>query len=206
VSDPRPCTPVEAVQRARTLLADVSNQHNGYQLGTGSYHPLTTGGHVVDVPWTQRTDASGQVHVGSDCAGFAMSWVWKLPRHRPGFNAGPWATVADDINTDSGIEDAEHNRDLFCQVVGAPQPGDMLVYKTIALDSHPGMRWIGHVGLVLDASGWDGKHYHSLVIAQCKGPNGRMPGVVQTDGSVWDHHDATWNRPQWATRVLRIVP
>src|SRR5215831_17450620 len=94
-----------------------------YELGTGGYRP----GAADDKPWT----TAGSGAVGSDCAGFAISWCYKLPRHRAGFNAGAWASVADDLNCNSAIEDADHKMELFVRATGAVQPGDLIAYPTI---------------------------------------------------------------------------
>lgn len=195
---PRPCSPAEAVQRALSLVG------NGgmYILGTGDYLGETM------PPWTTRAGASG-----SDCAGFAMSWCYKLPRHRKGYNVGSWASVSDDLNCNSGIEDAMHQRDLFELVIGAPQPGDLVTYPTFTLLAPDGTsrKFIGHVGIVVGVSralewDWTTPQYELLDIAQCKGPNGRKPAVVATDGSVWAHHDTVWPKPQHRTRLLRARP
>ncbi len=70
MSAPRPCSATEAVWRALSLV------DNGgmYVLGTGDY----LGENLP--PWTSRGPL-----IGSDCAGFAMSWCYKLPRHRKGY-------------------------------------------------------------------------------------------------------------------------
>jgi hypothetical protein len=40
---------------------------------------------------------------------------------------------------------------------------------------------------------------------QCRGPNGKRPGIVATDGSIWDHHDALWPKPEHRSVLLRMV-
>ena len=192
---PRPCSAAEAVQRAQALLLDPSNATHGYQLGSGG---------DGDLPWTTAPNGVS----GSDCAGFAISWCYQLPRHRLGFNVGAWSTVADDINVDSAIQDAEHDGDLFASVTDGAQPGDLLVYPTITLPEHPGMRWIGHVCIVeMVPDAWslaDG--WTPLTVIQCKGPNGRMPAVQRTDGGIWTRHDAMWPKDEHRSRLLRVVP
>ncbi len=95
----RPCSPAEAIQRALSIVG-----HGGqYWLGTGDWKPNAT-----DVPWTTNNGGTG-----SDCAGFAISWCYKLTRHRPGFNVGSWSSCSDDLNCNSAIEDAEHAGELF---------------------------------------------------------------------------------------------
>lgn len=198
---PRPATAAEAVSRAVFLLASPGNAHTGYMLGTGDYRQV----HSVDVPWTQTMDSSGLVHVGCDCAGFALCWCYKVQRHRPGYNVGPWATVSDDVNSNSAIEDADHAQDLFRRVA-APEPGDLLAYPTIHLAGHT---FIGHVALIIGvgrAGTWDPRSpaYHLLDIAQACGPNGRKPACIATDGHVFDKHNETW--PKSPTVMLRAVP
>lgn len=204
ITEPRPCSAAEAVQRALSI----ANQGGEYQLGTGDYRPSVVNGLLIDRPWTARDN-----HVGSDCAGFAISWCYKLQRHRPGYNAGPWASVADDLNCNSALEDAAHTADLFMFPVGMPKPGDLLCYPTIRVPGADGkpLTFIGHVGIVVGcsrATTWDAQRprYDQLDVAQCKGPNGRAPGVILTDGSIWSHHAEQWPRPEHTTRVLRAVP
>jgi len=212
--EPRPASAAEAVARARQLLGSPGNQANGYLLGGGDYRPMMVSGRLVDVPWTNNGVASG-----CDCSGFAMSWCYKLPRHRAGFNRGAWATVADDVNPNSGIEDSVHGQDLFRRVV-APEPGDLVCYPTFRLHGYP-QPWIGHVAIVVGvdrASSWDiaAPQWHLLDVIQVRGPNGRRPAAIATDGSVFDQHDATWPHPMHLvgvegeasvkTVMLRVIP
>lgn len=197
-SDPK-CWAGTAVDRARSVVG-VGGQ---YILGTGDYHPKKVGSADVDLPWTVR---DGQE--GSDCAGFAICWAWKLVRHRPGFNAGPWASVSDDINCNSALEDGLHKQELFTTLsAGAcAQPGDLLLYPTIRLKDADGKLhvFIGHVGLV-EYVPTDFKYgdWRRLGIIQCHGPNGYIPGVVRTDGSIWAHHDTKWSKPEHTTHLVR---
>lgn len=101
-----------------------------YQLGTG--------------------DSSSHGDDPRDCFGFAVCELYGLRRHRPGFNRGSWATIADDLNCDSAIEDADHAGELF-ERVQTPAPGVLLVYPTIRLPGHP-QRWIGHIGIIFGVS------------------------------------------------------
>ena len=70
-----PCGAEEAVARAKS----VAGKGGEYFLGSGDYKPKGD----RDVPWTLLP--SGRE--GSDCAGFAISWCYRLTRHRPGYNA-----------------------------------------------------------------------------------------------------------------------
>jgi hypothetical protein len=197
--DPRPCSATEAVARARSMVG-----RGTYLLGTGDYRPVYAGAKLIDLPWTERDG-----HVGSDCAGLAICYAYKLQRHRLGFNQGPWATVEDDINCNSAIEDADNNRELFERVT-APAPGVLLTYPTIRLRNHP-QPFIGHVSIVVSMSRcfvWDPEHpdYSMLDVVQCCGPNGHTPGVIQSDGSIWNHHDHLWPKPEHRTVMLRAIP
>lgn len=147
----------------------------------------------------------------SDCFGFACCYAWDIKRHRPGFNNGPWATVSDDLNCDSALEDAAHKQELF-HFPERVMRGDLLVYRTIpakvTADGKKHGPWIGHVGLIErvppDWVPGVGK-WHELGIIQCCGPNGRNPGIIRTDGSIWDHHDATWGSPDHPERLSLVV-
>lgn len=188
-----PCTPSEALARAQRMV----NNGGQYLLGTGDYWPHKENGLEVDLPWTYLNGKAG-----SDCAGFAICFAWKLQRHRPGFNHGSWATVSDDINSDSALEDGLHKQELFT-VVTTPRPGDLLIYPSIRV---LGKRFIGHVGLIEHVPAeWDAgaPQYNLLTVIQCHGPNGFRPGVVRTDGSVWAHHDHLWPKAQHKTQIVR---
>lgn len=188
-NDP-PCTPDEAVERAVRCLASHAGE---YQFGTGGYHPED-----IDDPWT---------HGASDCAGFAICWAWKLHRHRPGFNHGDWATVSDDLNCNSAIEDADHAAELFLNAsLSDVRAGDLLVYPSFTVTDATGLahHYIGHVGLVEYVySDYTPGDWAKVDVIQCHGPNGRKPGVVQTNGAIWAHHDTIWPLPRHRTRVIR---
>jgi hypothetical protein len=187
-----PCSASEAVIRALSLVGNGGQ----YILGTGDY--LGEG----KPPWTYRDKM-----LGSDCAGFAICWAYKLKRHRPGFNRGKWSTVSDDINCNSALEDAQHKQELFV-LADRPEPGVLLVYPTFTVS---GKRFIGHVGIVTGLSRvaeWDPlrPQYELLDVAQCRGPNERKPAVVKTDGSLWSHHDAVWPKLQHRTWMIKARP
>jgi hypothetical protein len=168
-----------------------------YILGTGDYHG---GG---DVPWTMRDGV-----LGSDCAGFAISWCYKLPRHRPSYNVGAWASVSDDLNCNSAIEDSEHARELFMPATGDPRPGDLIAYPTIHLAGHT---FIGHVCIVVgvDRAGFftiEAPDFSLLDVVHCHGPNGRAPACTRADGSIWNQHSTVWPKPEHRSKLLRAVP
>lgn len=176
ITPPTVKTGEEAVQRAYRYA-----NHGIYMLGTGD------------------SDYSGGA---SDCAGYAINYCWGLKRHQPGFNVGSWATISDDINTDSAIEDCEHGQQLF-QFADYPKRGDLLIYKTIHLAGH--RPWIGHVGIITNVPTgwiWQSGNYHRLGVIQCRGPNGARPGIICSDGSVWDHHDSNWRIDQASGAVM----
>jgi hypothetical protein len=160
-----------------------------YILGTGDYWPHKQAGKAVDVPWTTKAGLWG-----TDCAGFAICYAWKLRRHRPGFNKGSWATVSDDINTDSVFEDATHKKELGV-IVDTPRPGDLLLYPSVRRNGKRIL--VGHVSLIEKVPAeWDIRdpQYDLLTVLQSYGPNGRKPGIRRTDGSIWDRHDDAWSK------------
>lgn len=205
------CTAAEAIQRGLIVLNAKTGQY-GY--GAGDYVAGKTShwtpGQNGDVPWTPSPDPKFP-GPASDCAGFAISYCWKLVRHRPGFNVGPWASVADDINVNSAIEDGQHKQELFVTLGRAgtpaeniPQPGDLICYPTFYL---PGIvrPFIGHVALIEDvpADYKIGEGWHRLTVLQCHGPDGFKPGVVSSDASHWDCHDHQWPKPEHRTVIVR---
>lgn len=199
------------MRRALSLI----NKGGQYVLGTGDYRPVYTAGKLTDTPWTWRNGK-----LGSDCAGFALCFCYKLKRRRPGFASGrvpaefrDQKDIDDDINCNSAIEDALTDRELFEPVnSGIPQPGDLLVFASLRLKLADGSTFenIGHVGIVTSnarivghAWNWVDPQYHLLDVAQCRGPTGRGPAVIQTDGSLWERHDEVWPKPAHRTVVLR---
>ncbi len=202
---PRPCNATEAVLRAKTIVG----KGGQYVLGTGDFRPIAavygngTATGTVDLPWTEGDGGM----VGSDCCGFAITWCYKLRRHRPGFNKGSWASVTDDINCNSAIEDADHAGELF-ERIKRPELGALLVYPTFMLR---GARFIGHVVIVTGVSRcleWDeaAPNYGLLDVAECHGPNGHAPGVVASTGAGFTRHAALWPKPEHTTVMLRVKP
>ncbi len=153
----------------------------------------------------------------SDCAGFAINRCYNIRRHRPGFNAGPWASVSDDINCNSAIEDAHHKQELFEPVFlidkkfsDVPRPGDLLTYPTFRIKNALGATvgpFIGHVGIVVGVPAewsWGASKWAELTVVQCCGPDGRKPGIVKSSALHWDAHDKVWEKPQHRSVLLRI--
>jgi hypothetical protein len=196
--DPK-CSFSEAVQRAQSVVG----KGGQYILGTGDYAPKTVGQVETDLPWTSKGGRSG-----SDCAGFAICWAWKLHRHRPGFNKGAWASVTDDINCNSALEDGLHQQELFETLPEGycVHPGDLLLYPTIRLKIDGKVKqFVGHVGLIeLVPRNFKYGNWSDLTILQCHGPNYRTPGVVRTSGRIWDHHDDNWGKLEHRTRIVRV--
>jgi hypothetical protein len=163
-----------------------------YALGTGDAEGPTT-----------RKDGL----TGFDCAGAAISYAHGLKRHRPGFNRGKWATVSDDINTNSAIEDAEHARELFVPVDELDvRPGDLILYPTIYVKRplQKPLPFIGHVQMVASAPrGWTREMgFVALDVVHCHGPDRRIPGVTRGDGLACDMHDERFAKNP--TRIIRL--
>lgn len=200
----KPCSASLAVSRTLALLTDPSNATHGYALGTGDYRPQNG----VDLPWTER---ERDHTVGSDCA-FAITYSYMLRRHMPGFNKGGKFNVEDDINYNSAIGDALGAAQCFVIATGDPQPGDIVCYPTFRLPGVP-QPFIGHGAIVVDvsrvtsANPWDPTRprYDLLDVVQCKGPDGRKPAMIRTDGSIWLHHAEQWPKPEHTVYLLRAV-
>jgi hypothetical protein len=144
-----------------------------------------------------------------DCFGFAACECYGLLRHRPGFNVGSWASVSDDLNCNSAIEDADHARELF-ERVQTPAPGVLIAYPTIRLPGHAAP-WIGHVKIVVGVSRcteWDHDRpdWALLDTVECAGPNGRRSGIVAGTGAGMVDHDKLWPKPEHRTAMLRVLP
>ena len=191
-------TPAELVSRALT-----QRDQGEYQLGAGGWDPKRP--HTTFGPHWK----TGKV--GSDCSRFAISWALKLAGHRPGFGKGKGARVVDDINSDSALFDAIHNHELFELVEGPPQMGDHL-FMPWYFDPKTGERIdIGHVMLVTknNAIEWDHKilprPWERVEVVQCRGPNGKRPGVIVSSAAVCAAHDAKWVKvPSMWTQVIRV--
>ena len=188
----RPCPPDLALARARMHVG----RGGEYGLGHGGYDSKRP-----DIPW--------DIEEKLDCSGFAMSWVWEIPRNRPGFNHGAWSTVSDDINTASAVEDARHRQELY-EIVTEPAAGNLLVYPTIVIvvDGHE-HKYIGHVSIIESIARvvkWNRQRpaYSLLDIIHCKGGNGRRPAILREPGRIWDAHDAKWPKPEHRSVMLRV--
>jgi len=207
---------VTADEVVKRLLSVVGQGVYHLQYPNGDYNLLKN-----DAPWShQATDQC-------DCWGL-IAWANKQPRHQPGYNRGSlsrsfpgWPTVVDDVNTDSALEDAARLEPVLWQIVpaGLERAGDVVVYHTIFVNRNPRnehcnvegvgtlLKW-GHVaGLVfVGPTGWKDPETR---LVQCHGPNGRRPGVVNTNNGIFLNHEITWNRdghrPDLGVHVLRPV-
>lgn len=152
-----------------------------------------------------------------DCTSFCLRHAYGIDGHRPGYNrdwredwcTGATSTVADDVNSNSAVEDAMHARDLFELVVGAPQVGDIIAAPTIRLASHP-EPFIGHGVIVFGVERahrkWDPSRptFALLDVIECRGPNGRNPAIRATNGTWFDERAQTWPKVQHRPWLLRV--
>lgn len=174
-----------------------------YQLGAGGWDSKKA--HTCFLPhWKTGI-------VGCDCSAFAIKFGLKLRGHRPGFGRGPGARVTDDINSDSALYDAIHNHELFEIVNGPPREADLLITPS-RFDPRTGERTgIGHVRAVTGnrALEWDHailpRPWELVDVVECRGPNGKRPGVVVGTAAGCAKHDAKWVKvPAMWTQVIRV--
>ncbi len=174
----------------------VEGRGGQYVLGTGTYDPLDP-----SKPWTFRDGMWG-----SDCAGAAIAFAYRLKRHRPGFNNQPKATVSDDLNVDSVLEDSDPIRgglQELGELTTIPEPGILLITPTIRLPER-NFVMMGHVRLIIDATKWNPRapRWADVTYLECHGPNGHKPGVTRNNGASVDQHDAIW--PKWNHRAATV--
>jgi hypothetical protein len=141
-----------------------------------------------------------------DCR-FAVLRTFDIKAHRPGFNDGEWATVSDDVNYNSLIEDGDHRREL-AERIYRPELGAILCYPTIRLPGRP-KPFIGHGAIVVGLDRvleWDPvwPDWSMIDVVQCRGPNGRHPAISRTDATHWNSHDSAWPKPAHRSALLRI--
>jgi len=186
---PRPQrTAAEAAAYARSMVG-----RGVYRWGTGNHH-------------SKGDDER-------DCWGFAFCECYLVPRHRPRFNADRWrdadgrtASVVDDLNCNSGIEDADHAGELLRRV-HIPMVGDLIAYPTIIM---AGDRY-GHVKIVIGLDRlahavWDPSKpdWSLLDTVECCGPNGHRPGIVLGNGAAMNDRDRRVKDPRDRTALLRV--
>lgn len=155
-----------------------------------------------------------------DCTSLVMRHAFGLDGHRPNFNrdwkvdfmTGATATVVDDINSNSAIENALFgNRELFEIVTGAPQLGDLIACPTIRLPQHPDKGpWIGHAAIVSGVDRARGKWdpqlplFSLLDIIECRGPDERHPAIRYHNGTYFEGWRDTWPKVQHRSWLLRV--
>lgn len=184
--------PAQAVARALSLLG----KGHPYILGTGNRTGPTR---------IRRKDGTYSLY-GFDCWGFADAFAYEHPRHDPGFNVGPWATVSDDRNCDSGIEDAEHKRQAY-ELIVRPELGCLIVMPSIRDKSGKRIR-MGHVWLGVGVPAeWDPHkpQYDLIDTVQCQAST--FPAIKRGPGP---RHDGRTFRgltdDAWRLRMLRVLP
>lgn len=196
-----PCSEAEAVQRMLELEAGRRGQ---YAWGTGNYDPR----HPELLGMTTNHGLTGW-----DCAGAAVCYAFRLFRHRPGFNRQAHATIEDDLNVDSIIEDADPARgghQELGEVVTAPAPGVLLLTPTITLPANErlpdGFHEPGHVRLILDAARWRPVRpkWADVTYLECHGPDRHVPGVTRNTGESVDKWDANWPKPMHRAVMVRV--
>jgi hypothetical protein len=182
-------SPAEAVSRVLALVG----RRDPYVLGGGNHLGPTR---------VRRKDGT-LTSAGWDCWAVAGSYAYEQPRHDPGFNKGPWATVSDDRNTDSAVEDAEHKREGYT-VADRPELGDLLCYPSIRDKDRKRIR-IGHVWIVVGVPAeWDSKapQYHLLDTVQCQAST--RPAIKRGPGPKSDASTYHGIRDEaWRVRILR---
>lgn len=193
-------TPAELVARLRTQVGQ-----GAYQLGAGGYdrkRPTTCFHQHWDTKHKPNT-------IGCDCSAFAIEFGLKLAGHRPGFGKGPNAHVVDYINSDSALYDARHNHELFELVEGPPLAGDFIIIPS-TFDRGGKRIGIGHVMATTGnrALEWDHqvlpRPWNLVDVVQCRGPNGKQPGVIASTAVYAAAHDAKWVKvPAMWTQVIR---
>ncbi len=187
------CSPGEAIARAHSLL------------GKGYPYILGTGNHLG--PTRIKKKDGAYTELGFDCWGMAGSYAYDQRRTDPGFNRGKWATVSDDRNCDSAIEEAEHIGKAY-EVIDTPEMGCLLVMPSIRDENRKRIR-IGHVWLaaiVPEIDEWNPKRpeYDKIITLQCQAST--HPAIKMGPGP---RHDARAFRglvdEAWRIRMLRVL-
>jgi hypothetical protein len=185
-------TPPEvAVARALSLL------------GKGWPYVLGAGNHKG--PTRVKLKSGTYTPLGFDCWALAGAYAFEQPRHDPGFNIGPWATVSDDRNCDSAIEDAEHKKQGY-EVIDTPELACLIVMPSIRDENGKRLR-IGHVWLGVGVpETWDpAKPQYDLIdTIQCQAST--FPAIKRGPGPRHDgrtYHGVTDDA--WRIRILRVI-
>lgn len=185
-------TPDEAITRALSLVG----KGWPYVLGAGNRRGPTR---------VRKEDGTYTVS-GFDCWAFADAYAYDHDRHDPGFNKGPWATVTDDRNCDSAIEDAEHKREGY-EVLERPERGCLLVMPSVRDPKTKKRIRIGHVWLVIEVPAeWDPAkpQYDLLTTLQCQASS--SPAIKRGPGPRHDGRTFRGEtRDEWRLRLLRVI-
>lgn len=183
-------SPAEAIARIHALL------------GRGSPYILGAGNHLG--PTSVRKKDGTTTPLGFDCWGMADSYAHGIPRHEPGFNKGSWATVTDDRNCDSAIEEAEHIGKAY-EVIDTPEIGCHIVMPSIRGADGKRIR-MGHVWkAVIVPEAWDPTkpQYDLITTIQCQASS--FPAIKMGPGP---RHDGRTFRgltdDAWRLRMLRV--
>lgn len=206
-------TPAEAIARAHELLG----KGYPYILGAGNHRGPTQ---------VRRKDGT-LTPLGFDCWAFADAWAYEQPRHEPGFNHGPHATVSDDRNCDSAIEEAEHFGKKY-EVIETPETGCLIVMPSVRArevwpdDARalPDAEFkakhgyakndrvrIGHVWLaVIVPESWDPTkpQYDLITTLQCQASS--APAIKMGPGPRYDGRSCRGlTNDAWRLRMLRVI-
>lgn len=214
--EPRPCSAEESVARALQLAASEASSASPhpYILSAGRYNPRRP-----DTPWSPGVSEDAITRhgttLGCDCSAF-VKWANKLQSGRPGYNAGPWATVTGSINVDSLIEDARHEQDLVTIVKDAPRPGDLAAWPSIRgrdigkSGAQAARRFrVGHIGEIVEVRAlewdWEMPQWSLLELVQCGSKH--SPAVHLSTAASWANREKYNGRidERWASVVLRFV-
>lgn len=207
---PRPVGAEERVRRAHEMVEAAASCPHIYDLGEGDYQPHSA------LPLTTSERKGGVL--ASDCIGTVVH-AMAIPRRRVGFNDGPWSVVEGYVNTDSSIQDAQHERDLFELVRDRPQPGDLLCWPSIyegELVADPKKRRrrgqrvrIGHISIVVDVQAaewdWSAPAFSLLNVVQCGSRH--RPAIHRSTGAAWAGRETfrRQRRPEWGSVLLRPI-
>lgn len=207
---PRPARRDVRVRRALEMVAAAATTPHRYFLSAGDYRPGSA------LPCTRPAKTAPKP--ASDCIGAVMHAL-QVPRRRDNFNLGSWSVVTGYVNTDSAIQDAQHEHDMF-ELALRPEPGDLLCWPSIyehELAADPKKRRragerlrVGHISIVVEvrALEWDlaAPAFSLLDVVQCGSTH--TPAIHCSTGASWAGRDKfrEQRRPEWAAVLLRPRP
>lgn len=204
---PRPAPAAERVARALAMVEAALVTPHVYDLGEGDYLREA----VLPLTHSER-----KLRPASDCIGAVMHAL-AVPRRRPGFNVGRHSVVTGYVNTDSAIQDAQHEQDLFTLVTDRPQLGDLLCWPSIfegeiikdpAKRRRAGKRIrIGHISILVEVRAlewdWAAPAFDLVDVVQCGSVH--TPAIHRSTGRSWAGRDLfrRQRRPEWSSVLLR---